>query len=162
MKKSYILLLLSFILFYSCKTPQPSVTTIVNRVDSTVITYKDSLVEVPVPVEKIVDIANLLDTLTMETSMAKAQAWVDTTTNTLKGSLENKDTTIGKTVYLPSKEKIVYRDSIQEKEIPVEVIVEKKVTPKWVWWILSGLLVFVGWSYRKWFVKLFKIVAAMF
>lgn len=162
MKKLYFLLFFFILTIFSCKTPQPSVTTIVNRVDSTVITYKDSTIYTEIPVEKIVDIANLLDTLNMETSIAKAQAWVDTTTNTLKGSLENKDTVLPKVVYLPSKVKVEYRDSIQTKEIPVEVIVEKKVVPKWCWWTIIGLFALVGWGYRKWFVKLFKIVAAMF
>ena len=61
-------------------------------------------------------------------------------------------------MYLPSKEKIVYRDSISEKEIPVEVIVEKKVTPKWVWWLLSGLLVLTLFNYREVLVKLIRLI----
>ena len=91
---------------------------------------KDSIVYTPVEVIK--EVAPELDTLYMETSVAKAKAYLDTNLNTLKGEMKNKKEII-------YKDKIVYRDSIiiQKQEVPVEVEVEKKVIPKWVYYSLG-------------------------
>ena len=91
---------------------------------------KDSIVYTPVEVIK--EVVPELDTLYMETSAAKAKAYLDTNLNTLKGEMKNKKEII-------YKDKIVYRDSIiiQKQEIPVEVEVEKKVVPGWVYYSLG-------------------------
>lgn len=96
-----------------------------------------------IPIETIKDVVPPYDTLKMETTMAKAQAWVDTTTHTLKGTLTNKQGTIYK---YKDREKIVYRDSLVYKEVPVEVVKEVKTHypyEKWLWIyiILSSALV---------------------
>ena len=85
---------------------------------------KDSIVYTPVAVIK--EVVPELDTLYMETTVAKAKAYLDTNLNALKGEMKNKKEII-------YKDKIVYRDSIviQKQEIPVEVEVEKKVVPCW-------------------------------
>lgn len=108
--------------------------------DSTVITYLQK--------ERIKDIVPELDTLVMESTYAKSTSYLDTTTNTLKGELIQKDS-------VPVKIKIVYKDriitqeKIIEKEIPVEVVREKKVTPKWIWWSLGlNFLIFVIFLWR--------------
>ena len=90
---------------------------------------KDSIVYTPVEVIK--EVVPELDTLYMETSVAKAKAYLDTNLNTLKGEMKNKKEII-------YKDKIIYRDSIiiQKQEIPVEVEVEKKVVPSWCWLLL--------------------------
>ena len=87
------------------------------------------------PIERYRDYTSLLDTLKLETSLAKAEAYVDTTNNTLKGSIENKKDSI-KTV-IKWKERIVQKDSLVYKEVPVEV--EKEVTkyPKSYWWFMG-------------------------
>lgn len=98
--------------------------------DSTVITYLQK--------EKIKEIVPELDTLVMESTYAKSTSYLDTTTNTLKGELIQKDS-------VPVKIKIVYKDRIVEKEkfvdkevpIPIEVVKEKKVIPKILWWSLA-------------------------
>lgn len=81
---------------------------------------KDSLVirdsVIVVPVEKIVNIAP--DTLFMETSLAKAKAYLDTSINMLRGTLENKQQVIYKTKYV---DKWHTKDSLVYKEVPVEV-----------------------------------------
>ena len=64
---------------------------------------KDSIVYTPVEVIK--EVAPELDTLYMETSVAKAKAYLDTNLNTLKGEMKNKKEII-------YRDKIVYRDSI--------------------------------------------------
>ena len=66
-------------------------TTVVNYKDSTVITYKDSTIVVEIPKEVYHDYTNLLDTLKLETSVAKASAYVDTTHMILAGEIENKE-----------------------------------------------------------------------
>lgn len=160
MSKKLYLFLFSFILLCSCKSHKPlTEREVIRYVDSTVVMYRDSVIEVPVPVERIVNVVALPDTLKMETSLATAEAWVDTTTNTLKGSMSSKDTALTKIVYLPSKEHIVYRDSIQEKEIPVEVIVEKKRVPKWCWYTILSLIGLTAWNYRK---GILRIIAKIF
>lgn len=105
-------------------------------VDSTV--WHDSTIYHVIPIERYKDYTSLLDTLHLETSMATAEAWVDTTANTLKGSIENKQDSI-KTV-VKWKERIVQKDSLVYKEVPVEV--EKEVTkyPKSYWWFMGFTL----------------------
>ena len=90
---------------------------------------KDSIVYTPVEVIK--EVVPELDTLYMETTVAKAKAYLDTNLNILKGEMKNKKEII-------YKDKIVYRDSIiiQKQEVPVEVEVEKKVVPNWCWLLL--------------------------
>ena len=91
---------------------------------------KDSIVYTPVEVIK--EVVPELDTLYMETSVAKAKAYLDTNLNTLKGEMKNKKEII-------YRDKIVYRDSIviQKQEVPVEIEVVKKVVPGWCWWLLG-------------------------
>ena len=91
---------------------------------------KDSIVYTPVEVIK--EVVPELDTLYMETSVAKAKAYLDTNLNIRKGEMKNKKEII-------YKDKIVYRDSIviQKQEVPVEVEVVKKVIPKWVYYSLG-------------------------
>ena len=106
---------------------------------------KDSIVYTPVEVIK--EVAPELDTLYMETTVAKAKAYLDTNLNILKGEMKNKKEII-------YKDKIVYRDSIviQKQEIPVEVEVEKKVVPSWCWWLLGiNILVIIGFAIRLYF-----------
>lgn len=106
----------------------------IHKVDSTIIQYRDTTIFIEVPVEVVKEVVPQLDTLYMETSLAKSTSYLDTTTRTLKGELKNKIEPIEKIVYLPSKEHIVYRDSIITKEVPVEVQIEKKHIPQWVWY----------------------------
>lgn len=103
--------------------------------DSTVITYLQK--------EKIKEIVPELDTLVMNTKYAKSVSYLDTTTNTLQGTLEQLDSVPVKTKIV-FKDRIITQEKIIEKEIPVEVVREKKVTPKWIWWSLGlNFLIFV-------------------
>ena len=103
--------------------------------DSTVITYLQK--------EKIKEIVPELDTLVMNTKYAKSISYLDTTTNTLQGTLEQLDSVPVKTKIV-FKDRIITQEKIIEKEIPVEVVREKKVTPKWIWWSLGlNFLIFV-------------------
>ena len=106
---------------------------------------KDSIVYTPVEVIK--EVVPDLDTLYMETSVAKAKAYLDTNLNILKGEMKNKKEII-------YRDKIVYRDSIviQKQEVPVEVEIEKKVVPGWCWCLLViNILVAIGFAIRLYF-----------
>lgn len=96
--------------------------TVYNVIDSTI--YHIDTTYIDIPREVIKDIVPVYDTLKMETSVATSEAWVDTTTHSLKGTLKNKETKLEKEILW--KEKIVYKDSLVTKEVPVEV--EKPVT----------------------------------
>lgn len=126
--KSFVIPFLIAVIFTSCSPKVLYVpvkdNTSVERRDSVI--YKVDTLRIPVPVETVKEVAPTLSPLHMETSVAEADAWVDTTTNTLKGVLKNKKTALSQpqVVY---KEKIVYRDSIRTKEVPVPVEVEKVV-----------------------------------
>lgn len=126
--KSFVIPFLIAVIFTACSPKIVYVpvkdSTSVERRDSVI--YKVDTLRIPVPVETVKEVAPTLSPLHMETSVAEADAWVDTTTNTLKGVLKNKKTALSQpqVVY---KEKIVYRDSIKTKEVPVPVEVEKVV-----------------------------------
>ena len=109
---------------------------------------KDSIVYTPVEVIK--EVAPELDTLYMETSVAKAKAYLDTNLNILKGEMKNKKEII-------YKDKIVYRDSIiiQKQEVPVEVEVVKKVVPGWVYYSLGLNILILSFFLGRLILKLY-------
>ena len=138
------ILFLILLLFVSCSTIK-YVPVKGEDIYHTEYVTKDSIVYTPVEVIK--EVVPELDTLYMETTVAKAKAYLDTNLNTLKGEMKNKKEII-------YKDKIVYRDSIiiQKQEIPVEVEVEKKVVPSWCWWLLGiNILVVIGFTIRLYF-----------
>ena len=111
--------------FSSCSVTKPTIipsTEIVNVRDSVVYNIVDSTVIHPVEVIK--DIVPVYDTLRLETSLAEAEAYVDTTLHLLRGSIKNKE---GYSVKIKYVDRIEYRDSIQIKEVPVPYEVEKIV-----------------------------------
>lgn len=139
MKKILILILSILCCITACKTiqyvPIKGDTQVEYR-DTTI--WRDSLIYTPVEVVK--EVVPELDTLNMETSLATATAYLDITTRTLKGKIENKK---GITEQIKWREKIVYRDSISYKEIPVEVTKEVVKTKhpfyEWLLWLVSIL-----------------------
>lgn len=121
--------------------------------------YRDSLrikdSTVINPKERYVDVVRDYDTLKLETSMAAARAYVDTSLHMLKGEIKNKQGVQYKYVY---KDKIVYRDSLVYKDVLVEV--EKVVKThfkyeKWLWaYLIISLLAIGICIYRKFFLPL--------
>lgn len=107
-------------------------------VRDTVILKADT-VRMTIPVEKIVEVVPQFDTLRMETSVAKAEAYADTATGTLKGKIENKP--------YEQKKEIQHTEKIRtvEKrvEVPVEVVKWKYRIPHWVWYSLGFNLLFL-------------------
>lgn len=100
----------------------------VKEIEKEVINYKDSVrirdSIVVIPVERIVDVVPQYDTLKLETTQAKAKAYVDTTLHLLRGSIENKDkakTEVREVVKFVERTDTLYI----EKPVPYEV--EKQV-----------------------------------
>ena len=100
---------------------------------------KADTVKVDVPVEVQVNVVPQLDTLRMETSVAEAEAYLDTLTQTLKGQLKNKKTELKKEIQTVEKTKFVER----KVEVPVEVVKWKYRIPHWVWYSLGFNLLFL-------------------
>ncbi len=121
----FLLLIIYLFITLSCGTVKPSIQPINNQLvirDSIQIHQVDSVVIIPKEVIK--DVVPVYDTLSLETSKAKARAWVDTTKHILRGEIENKSGIEYKYIY---KDRVEYKDSIQVKEVPVPVEVEKIV-----------------------------------
>lgn len=133
MKTKLILLAwLSGLLLVSCGTPKYITVKEKEIVKDTVILKADT-VRVSVPVEVKVDVVPKLDTLKLETSVAESIAYLDTLTNTLKGTLKNKKTELKKEIQVVEKIKFVEH----KVEVPVPYEVVKKKTPRWAWWLLA-------------------------
>lgn len=122
-----------------------SITKYVPTETETKVVYRDSLiyrtdtVSIQVPVEKIVEVVPMMDTLYMENTVAEAEAFVDTTLRVLRGNLTSKDVKLEKEIQYVDR--VVYRDSVVVKEVPVEVEKIEYKTPKWAWYtIIYALL----------------------
>lgn len=131
--------------FSGCRTGHETLVTtekVYNYVDT--VRWHDSIVVVPV--ERYVDLVREYDTLRLSTSLASAEAWLDTTNDCLRGSIWNKNTyTYEKEVinHYIKKDSIVYRD----RPVPYEVekVVEKAPWTfkiyRFVFWLFVGCLV---------------------
>lgn len=117
-KTFWTLLLLGYIfILFSCKSVS-EVTRDISDVKIETI-YKDSVryVDSVIPIERYVDIVREYDTLTLETSQAKAQCWVDSIF--LKGMIENKKVINYKYIdrwNTITNDSIVYKDKIDYVE----------------------------------------------
>lgn len=126
MRHFNIFLLILFLLsFVGCSTTRYVP---IKETEREVINYKDSIQirdsVVVIPVERIVDVVPAYDTLNLETTQARAKAYVDTTLHLLRGSIENKDkskTEVREVVRFVERTDTIY----VEKPVPYEV--EKRV-----------------------------------
>lgn len=134
--KLYLLILVA-IMLGACGTPKYITVKEKEYIKDTVLIKADT-VRVEIPKEVVVNVVPQLDTLKMETSVAEAEAYLDTLTQTLKGSLKNKKTELKKEIQVVEKTKYVEH----KVEVPYEVV--KTKVPLWAWILLSvnvGLLV---------------------
>lgn len=133
-----ILIILSFITLLCCMSScctmreVPIKTETITHVRDSVI-MRDSVIISHVTKERIVDVVPVYDTLHLETDFAKAMSYVDTTKHILRGQIENKPQTPIKTK-IQWQDRIIEKEVIKEVEVPVEVQVEKKHIPQWVWY----------------------------
>ena len=137
-QKPYIYLLstLCLIIFSCSPKVLPPIETHTQIRDSVVVSYRDCTIVVPI--ERVVDIVRPYDTLFLSTSLAKAKAYIDTTTHTLKGEIENTQEVKYKYIYV---DKIKVKDSLVYVDKPVPYPVEKTV--KVVPWYMK-VLSFIG------------------
>lgn len=156
MKKPIVILILLSVLFSGCRTIQyvpVKETQIVHVKDS--VYLRDTLVQYQIEKEYIRDFTGMLDTLCMETSYASARAWVDTSKAVLAGEIKNRENVIN--VPVSVKEKVIVKDSLVYKDVPVPVEVVKTVHPayeKWLWVYAFVSLAFLGlWLCRKFRLK---------
>lgn len=123
--------------------------------------YIDSIIYVKIPKEKVMDIISQIDTSSLETTVAKSVAYIDTNSLLIIHSLENKDTVLKeKIVYKDryiTETKVVYKDSVHIKEVPIEVEIEKLTYPKTYWWLLGFFVVIVGTFIVKLYLKFKKL-----
>ena len=133
------------LLVLSCKTVYVPVkeTEYVAVHDTTVLHRTDTLVKVPE--FHLSDYTGLGDTLVLKSSVAESRTWVDSSLMVLKGRLVQTGTV---PVQIVEKERVVYRDSIITRDVPVPVEVTKTVHPDyewvlWLWFIASLVGLFI-------------------
>ena len=155
--RKFLFLFLVAVLFTSCTTIKyipVKETEYVTVRDS--VYLRDTLVRIELEKARLADFVDLGDTLVLSTDLARSTAFLDTTSGKLKGTLENIKKYVEGNMQV--KEKIVYRDSVTTKEIPVPVEVEKivKHTPwytKVLAWIgFAALMLLAGslvWTFAK-------------
>lgn len=118
----FILFLLSFV---GCSTTRYVP---IKETEREVVNYKDSIRTrdsiVVIPIERIVDVVPSYDTLKLETTQARAKAYVDTALHLLRGSIENKN--MSKTEVREVVRFVERTDTLYIKQ-PVPYEVEKKV-----------------------------------
>lgn len=138
---------LSGLLLVSCGTPKYITVKEKEYIKDTVLIKADT-VKVDIPVEVKVNVVPELDTLKMETSVAESTAYLDTLTNTLKGTLKNKKTELKKEIQVVEKTKYVEH----KVEVPVPYEVVKTKVPLWAWILLSiDVSLLVGFLLSLWF-----------
>ena len=141
--KLYLLILVA-IMLSACGTPKYITVKETEYIKDTV-KIKADTVRVEVPKEVVVNVVPELDTLKMETSVAEAEAYLDTLTNTLKGTLKNKKTELKKEIQTIEKTKFVER----KVEVPVPYEVVKTKVPRWAWVLLAfNVSILIGFLIR--------------
>lgn len=129
MKRLFALILL--LVAVSCGTTKYIPVETIEKIE-----YRDSLIyikdTITIPIEKevIKEVIPSIDTSYLETSVAKSVAYLDTAKRQLHHTLtqEGEVKTIIDTTHI-----ITYVDRIVEKEVPVEVEVEKPYIPTFFW-----------------------------
>ena len=152
MKQLLVYFALVAVFFTSCATVKYIPVETVKEVHIRDSVYlRDTVVRVELEKARLSDFVDVGDTLVLTTDLARSTAFVDSTSGKLKGTLENIKKYAEKPVQV--KEKIVYRDSVVTKEVPVEVQVEKivKRTP-WIMKVLSGIGIIALGLLLGWFI----------
>lgn len=150
MRGRHLVFILLGLLVLSCKVQYVPVkeTEYVTVHDTTYLHRTDTLVQVPE--FNLADYAGLCDTLVLQSSVAEATAWVDSSLMVLKGRLVQSGTI---PVQIVERERIVTKDSIVYKDVPVPVEVVRTVHPKYEWvlwvWGVVALLGFALLAYCK-------------
>lgn len=142
MKKCLILVALA-VIYTACSTIKyvPIATETNTEVRDSII-YRDSVIYVPKEVIK--EIVPQLDTLKMQNSYSIATAYLDTTYNALRGTLESKENVVYRYI---EREKIREVHDTTRIEIPIEVEKPVKYVPdiyKWALGVCIALILLLG------------------
>ena len=118
------------------------------------IAYRDTLIKVPIPLEKDQAIVQLGDTSKLETSVAQSVAYVDST-GRLHHTLENKKGSLSSVVKIPEQ----YHFSVSvttTKETITKVEYKDKPLNWWqkfrigaFWWLFGAVVLLLLWTFRK-------------
>ena len=116
--------------------------------DSTVINTIDSIKIIPV--ERVVDLVPVYDTLYLSTSLAESKSYVDTVNHILRGSITNKST-FSQHIKYEWKEHTVYKDSLvyEPQPYPVQVKVKNKTNGFLLGWFICSILAIVAFILKK-------------
>jgi len=140
------------LVFGGCKTIYVPVETIreVSVHDTTYLHRTDTLVQIPEM--SLSDFIDVKDTLTIRSSYATSKSWIDQEHNILAGKLIQG----GKLpVQIIEKERVVVKDSLITREIPIEV--EKPVPYVPLFWkIMSTIGILALAAVALWLVFKFK------
>lgn len=130
--KKILVLFATVLLIFSCKTVYVPIKGETITRDSLVIETRIDTLKVQLPPERVKDYSDLKDTLRLSTAFAISESWVDMEKGILAGQIRNIDTPLE--VPVTSTNTLERKDSIVYKEVPVpvEVIKEKKIYPKWL------------------------------
>lgn len=127
------------------------------------VTVKDSLIYVPIPLEKDQVITHVGDTSRLETSVATSLAFVGDD-GFLHHSLENKSNE-SLPVTIPVTSKTIYTGVTHTETHTITNYVEvDKPLSKWksfkldaFWWLAGAVLLLLIWTFRKQIIKLWTI-----
>ena len=116
--------------------------------DSTVINTIDSIKIIPV--ERVVDLVPVYDTLYLSTSLAESKSYVDTVNHILRGEIANKNT-FSQHIKYEWKEHVEYKDSLvyEPQPYPVEVKVKNKTNGFLLGWFICSILAIVAFILKK-------------
>lgn len=143
---------LLYVLLCGCSTIKEVPIQQIDRIE-----YRDSVVfvhdtiSVPVPYEVVREVIPDIDTSYLETSVARSVAYLDKDKKQLSHSLEQKGEV--KTKY-DTVIVVEYVDKYIEREIPVEVEVEKPYIPKFFWIVTIYAAIISTWWLIKLWMKL--------
>lgn len=127
------------------------------------IAYRDTTLYIPLPLEKDQAIVHVGDTSRRETSLAKSEAWVDST-GFLHHTLENKPGHFRVTISIPSY--YIFNEVTREKsEYLTKIEYMDKPLPAWksfkldaFWWLAGAVLALLLWTFRKPIMALIKLL----
>jgi hypothetical protein len=151
--RSLVFIVLVAVLFTACTTIKYVPIETVREIsvhDTTYLHKTDTLVQIPEV--SLSDFIDLNDTLIMRGTLSEARSWVDSTAMVLKGRLVQT----GKIpVQIIEKERVVVKDSLITREIPIEV--EKPVPYVPLFWkIMSTIGILALAAVALWLVFKFK------
>lgn len=159
-----VLVIILLVLAVSC-SPKIVERIVTEYKDTTIIKteYRDTVIAVPIPLEKDQAITQVGDTSRLETSVARSEAFVDST-GRMHHSLENKHEN-SLTATVPVKAEFVFHGITQNNTASLIKTQYRDNPLNWwqkfrigaFWWLLAAVLVLLAWTFRKTLLKLLAL-----